>query len=137
MPRVGDRFSKRYVFAREEIAAIAAAVGDTNPLHHDETFAANSRYGGLIASAGHSMGVLTSLVADHYSKTHPVVGVSFDYKLRRGIPAGADTVLEWRVAKVEAAPKHGGEIVTLEGRIFDDGGTIFVTARARVLVTPA
>lgn len=136
-PRAGDTFSKRHVFETGEIASIAAVLGDTNPLHHDADFAAQSRYGGLIASAGHSMGVLTSLIADHFTKTHQAVGVSFGFKLRRGIPAGADTVLEWRVVKAEPSDKHGGDIVALEGRIFDAAGTEFVTARASVLVTPA
>lgn len=37
---------------KEPIRRWAEAIGDTNPLYHDEEYAKNSRYGGIIAPPG-------------------------------------------------------------------------------------
>jgi acyl dehydratase len=133
---VGDVVAKRHLFTRDSVMAMATAFGDTNPLHHDEEVARQSRHGGLIACAAHSTGVLCSLLAEHYARIGAPLGLEFEYKLKRAVPAGLEAMLSWRVVAKHAAAKLGGDILALEGDITDDGGVVYVTASGRLLVTP-
>jgi acyl dehydratase len=134
---VGDVVAKRHLFTRDGVIAMATAFGDPNPLHHDEAAARKSRHGGLIACAAHSTGVLCSLLAEHYAGIGAPLGLEFEYKLKRAVPAGLEATLSWRVVAKHAAAKLGGDILALEGDITDDAGVVYVTASGRLLVTVA
>ena len=133
---VGETITKRYVFDAVEVSELAYRLGDSNPLHHDAEFAARSRFGGLIASAAHSQGVLVSVLAEHYTRHGQSLGLEFNYRLRKGIPVGAATTLRWTVTKLEPSHKLGGDIVALDGEIADDAGNVYISATARILVAP-
>ena len=49
-----ERFAVEVTLTPAMVAAYAAAAGDTNPVHHDPTFAATTRYRRLIASGTHT-----------------------------------------------------------------------------------
>ena len=53
-----ERFSSVVTLTPKAVADYAAAVGDTNPVHHDAAFAATTRYGRLIASGPHTSALL-------------------------------------------------------------------------------
>lgn len=133
---VGETIEKRYVFDAAAISDLAGRLGDSNPLHHDGEAAARSRFGVLIASAAHTQGVLVSVIAEHYTRRGRSLGLEFGYRLRKAIPAGADTILRWVVTKLEPSHKLGGDIVALDGEIVDRAGTVYTTATARILVAP-
>jgi acyl dehydratase len=134
MPYIGETCSKRYNFTAETIAAVSESLGDTNPVHIDPTFAAASRFNGLIASAGHSTGVFVSLLAEHFSKTHEAYGLEFNYKLKRAVPVGLNAICTWRVVDMRPSKKLGGDIVTLEGEVTDDAGTVYIAGSGALLV---
>lgn len=136
MAHIGETCSKRYKFTAENIAGLANSLGDTNPVHVDAEFAAASRFNGLIASAGHSTGVFVSLLAEHFSKEHQVYGLEFNYKLKRAVPAGIDAICTWRIVGLKASEKLGGDIVTVEGEVTDDAGTVYIAGSGALLVVP-
>jgi acyl dehydratase len=117
------------------VAAYAQAAGDTNPVHHDQDFAAASRYGRLIASGAHTTALLLGLTASHYSKLGSMVGLEFWIRFRRPIYADETICLEWLVVKVIPNEKLKGEIVELRGRIKGQNGETALGAKGRVLVT--
>jgi acyl dehydratase len=69
--RIGDRFGKEVVFTAEAIRAFASAIGDTNPLHHDEALAAASPFGRIIASGAHSFSLMLAVVPDYLKAWTP------------------------------------------------------------------
>jgi 3-hydroxybutyryl-CoA dehydratase len=136
MLNTGDAFQIRHHFTAEDIAAFARMTGDMNPLHHDADAAAASRFGGLIASGTQSSALLMGLIATSLSKTHDTAGLEFTFRFRRGIPAGLQALLTWRIAAIEPHAKLGGDLVTCAGEITDAAGARYLTAEARAVIWP-
>jgi 3-hydroxybutyryl-CoA dehydratase len=117
------------------VGAFATAAGDTNPIHHDPAFAANTRFGRPTASGPHTAALLLALTASHFSKQGAMLGLEFWVQFRRPVYADETISLEWLVVKVTPNEKLRGEIVELRGRIRGQDGKTAVGAKGRVLVT--
>ncbi|MEQ1717074.1 MAG: MaoC/PaaZ C-terminal domain-containing protein [Hyphomicrobium sp.] len=136
MAHIGETCSKRHLFTADDIRSVATALGDSNPAHHDDAFAANSRFGNLIASAGHSTGVFVSLLAEHFTREHEAYGLEFTYKLKRAVPVDLDAILTWRVAAIEPSHKLGGDILKVVGDVRGDDGRVYIEGSGFLLVKP-
>ena len=136
MLRVGYEFSRPYVFTAENIKRFADEAGDENPFHRDEAKAAASRFGGIIASGPHMSAVLMAVCASGEAGAQDGVGLDFSFRFLRAISAGTSTSLAWTVTSVEPHEGLKGELVTLEGRIIDDQGKVYVTCLAHTVVWP-
>jgi acyl dehydratase len=136
---VGERFSRTVTFDTESVRAFATMAGDLNPLHHDPAFAANSRFGGLIASGAHYGALLMGLVATELTR-YPdctTAGLDFSFKLRQPVHAGQTLALEWTIETKTPAARLGGELLHLKGHMIDGAGIVYVTAAATCLLMPA
>lgn len=136
MAHIGETCSKRHLFTAEDIKRVAASLGDNNPLHHDEAVAAQSRFGTLIASAGHSTGVFVSLLAEYFTQAGEALGLEFKYKLKRAVPAGLDATLMWRVVALEPSHKLGGDIAKVEGTLTGADGRVYIEGSGFLLILP-
>ena len=130
-----ERFSSDVTLSPAMVAEFATAAGDDNPLHHDEAFAATTRYGRPTASGPHTTALLLALTASHYSKKGAMIGLEFWVRFRRPIYADEVIRLEWLVVKVTPNEKLKGDIVELRGRIKGQDGRTALAAKGRVLVT--
>lgn len=121
VPEVGDRTELELSLDAATISAGAHLVGDHNPLHHDETVAASSRFGSIIASGAYTSALLAGLATRGFGKKSPNDrgGVGVDYSVKFLAPVFADRTLrmEWSVAALER--KISGTIGHLEGRVVD------------------
>lgn len=116
---VGRTATRNYQFTEENIAAYSNISGDTNPLHLDPEFASRSKFGGIIACAAHSTGVLVSVLADEFSRSGEVVGLGFSFTLRRAVKAGCDAELIWTITGSKWSEKLKGRVISLEGEVRD------------------
>src|SRR5919197_52162 len=130
-----ERFSTEITLTPALVAAYAQAAGDTNPVHHDQDFAAVTRYGRLIASGTHTTALLLGLTASHYSKHGAMVGLEFWVRFRRPIYADETIRLEWLVVKVTPNARLKGDIVELRGRILGHNGVTALGAKGKMFVT--
>ena len=130
-----ERFSSDVTLSPAIVAEFATAAGDDNPLHHDEAFAATTRFGRPTASGPHTTALLLALTASHYSKKGAMIGLEFWVRFRRPIYADEVIRLEWLVVKVTPNEKLKGDIVELRGRIKGQDGRTALAAKGRVLVT--
>jgi 3-hydroxybutyryl-CoA dehydratase len=130
-----ERFSSDVTLSPAMVAEFATAAGDDTPLHHDEAFAATTRYGRPTASGPHTTALLLALTASHYSKKGAMIGLEFWVRFRRPIYADEVIRLEWLVVKVTPNEKLKGDIVELRGRIKGQDGRTALAAKGRVLVT--
>ncbi len=138
MLTVGHHFDKTVTFEEAAIRAFATAAGDANPLHHDAAFAAASRFGGIIASGTHHGALMMGLVATELTRHGAGVGLDFSLSFRKPVPAGSTMRLAWEVTALEAAPRLGGTIAHLAGRMTDvDTGAVVLTATGKCLMLDA
>jgi acyl dehydratase len=135
---VGHHFSRTVTFDEASIRAFAQAAGDENPLHHDTEFAQGSRFGGVIASGTHHGALMMGLVATELTRLGAGVGLEFGLSFRKPLPAGATARLEWEVTALEQAPRLGGMIAHLAGRVTDLGtGVVVMTSTGKCLMLDA
>jgi acyl dehydratase len=60
---VGDTASRSLTLTQDHVESFAKISGDRNPLHFDEEFAANTKFGRLVVQGGLTTGLLHALVA--------------------------------------------------------------------------
>lgn len=132
--RVGERFARRVTFDAASIRAFATLCGDHNPLHHDDAAASRSTFGTLIASGPHVTSLMMGLDATFLSAQRDALGLGFEFRFVKAVPAGAALTLEWTITDIARKPTLRGDVVTVEGRAIDDGGVVYVTATGRNLV---
>jgi len=133
--RPHDRFSCQVTLTPASVAQFASTVGDTNPVHHDAAFAANTRYRGLIASGTHTTALLLALTASHFSEHGAMVGLEFWQRFKRPVFANETIDLEWLVVRVTPNPRLQGNVVELRGRVKGADGRTAVGAKGRILLT--
>ncbi|MDE2359572.1 MAG: MaoC family dehydratase [Betaproteobacteria bacterium] len=131
---MGEHVTRRVGFDAESIRRFATLSGDMNPLHHDDRIAAASRFGTLIASGPHVVALMMGLDATFFSEHHEAVGLGFEFRFEKAVPAGTELTLEWAVADATWKASLSGYVVTAEGRAVDDAGTVYVSAIGRNLV---
>jgi acyl dehydratase len=62
-PPVGARATWTRTVTAEDVELYARITGDRNPLHFDESFAAATKFGGLVVQGGLATGLFNALVA--------------------------------------------------------------------------
>ena len=131
---IGARFVRRVTFDADSIRAFAELCGDHNPLHHDDALAAAGPFGTLIASGPHVTALMMGLDATFFTRDHEALGLGFEFRFVRAVPAGVTLTLEWAVASVEPKASLEGDIVVVDGRAIDDEGNVYVSGRGSNLV---
>lgn len=132
--RRGERFVRHVTLDDASIREFAALCGDHNPLHHDEHAASQSAFGSLIASGPHVTSLMMGLDATFLSGRGEALGLGFEFRFVKAVPAGAALTLEWTITDVAHKESLAGDIVSVEGRAVDDAGVVYVTATGRNLV---
>jgi acyl dehydratase len=130
---IGYRFERRIRWTRDDIVAFAREVGDLNPLHHDDAYAATTRFGGLIASGAHTIAYMMALCGAQASKDRPGVGLDFNFRLLDAVHPDEEIILRWEIAAIEPSVRPKGEIVTLRGEAVSADGRPILDASARTL----
>jgi acyl dehydratase len=130
--RVGERLSKRMSLTSGEIAHFAGLCEDMNPLHHDQEFAQQSRYGEIVAAGAHTTSLLIGSSGTYFSgHGRMMVGLEYQYRLLAGVRAG-EIDLIWEIVDVQQT-RSGKQVVTIEGAVMQEG-QIAVEAKGKVLV---
>lgn len=129
---VGARNQHWLTLDADAVRAGATMVGDHNPVHHDEAFAATTRFGGLFASGAHTSALLAGMVSKGWpSLADPdgprgYVGVDYSVQFKAPCMANHRMRFEWEVTAIE--PKSRGQIIRLEGSIVDEDTDALVLA---------
>lgn len=133
---VGERFARRVTFDADAIREFAALSGDHNPLHHDDAAGEASPFGRIIASGPHVVALMMGLDATYFSRRFDALGLTFDFRFVKAVPAGTTLNLEWTIVARVSKPSLRGEVVDVEGRAVDDTGQVYVTGHGSNLIRP-
>ena len=134
---VGEAFSKSVTFDAQSISSFALLTGDTNPLHHDAAYAANSRFGGVIVSGSHVTALLTGMIAGYFADKGMNVGLDVAYHFQAPIRCNDTVQLRWTISGRMPKMSLKGDIVTLEGQAVRSDGIVAVSGTAHVLLMTA
>jgi len=122
---VGDRVEFTKTIAEEDIAAFAAASGDTNPLHLDDDFAAKTRFKGRIAHGTLVGGLISAALARLPGLT---IYLSQDLEFHNPVRVG-----DRLTAVCEIVEDLGDDQYRLTTRVLD-GDDVVIDGEAVVLV---
>jgi len=134
--KIGEICRSRLALSPDAVKSFATLVSDLNPLHHDEAYAAQSRFGGLIASGTQPTAHFMALLATHFSTYAQPLGLEFDIKLKRATYAHDVLTFEWRVEDAWWKPSLNGDLAKLAGTAINQDGETVVIGHATILVMP-
>ena len=132
---LGERFAKDVTLTVDEIAAFARSCGDFNPLHHDEAYARQTRFRGIIACGPHITSLMMGMTATHFSHDGAMLGLEFTFQFRKAVKAGEPLHLAWEVIALEPKASLHGIVLSLQGTTTDAAGTVLVTGVGKLLAT--
>jgi 3-hydroxybutyryl-CoA dehydratase len=132
LPRVGDRAEFEKTVTAEDIDAFARVTGDTNPLHHDATYAAKTRFKEPIAHGMLSAGYISAVLGTKLAPSCCAVYVSQTLRFIRPVKIG-DTIKA--VAEVKGVEPEK-RLYTIETDCFNQRGEPVVKGEAVVLLDP-
>ncbi|OAJ60382.1 acyl dehydratase [Paraburkholderia ginsengiterrae] len=133
---IGETFSATLTLSAESVKSFASLVNDHNPLHHDEAYAAQSRFGGLIASGTQPTAHFMALLATHFSTYAQPLGLEFDIKLKKAVHANDTLTVNWRVKDAFWKSSLNGDLTHLEGTVVNQRGDTMLTGTSTILVMP-
>lgn len=130
-----------YAVTAQDIAAFAAAVGATDPVHTDDAAARAAGYAGVIAPA--TMAVKYEQLCSRAYVADPEAGIDYSrvvhgeqsFVHHRPITAGDELTGETTVEDIRDAGRH--QMVTVRTELRDAAGAPVTTARSVIVVRGA
>ena len=133
---IGETFSTTLALSADSIKSFATLVNDLNPLHHDDAYAAQSRFGGLIASGTQPSAHFMALLATHFSTYAQPLGLEFDIKLKKAVHATDTLTITWRIRDAWWKPSLNGDLTQLDGNVVNQRGEMVLLGISTILVMP-
>jgi 3-hydroxybutyryl-CoA dehydratase len=132
---VGDRFNAETTLTRRSIAEFARACDDDNPVHTDDDAARSWGFAGVIASGPHTSALFGALLAKHYGKFGPTLGLELSVRFLQVVVPDLPLRLVWEVVAVAYNEKLNGQLVSLQGYV-EQSGCAVISGRAKIVVRP-
>jgi acyl dehydratase len=127
----GDSASRTKFVTERDIELFTEITGDRNPLHYDETLAAQSRFGGIVVQGGVTSGLLNALVAEDLPGPGSVF-LNVNWNFRAPVRPG-DTITA-RVEVVKA--RKDKPMTTLDCLITNQDDVVVLDGTALVWTEP-
>jgi 3-hydroxybutyryl-CoA dehydratase len=125
---VGDTFEQNFIVTDDKVRGFAAVSGDDNPLHIDEEFAKNTRFGKRIA---HGM-LIASFISKVLGRDFPGDGtiyVSQEVRFKR--PVFIDDTVTVKIEVLEKKDEKNRIILSTD--VYNSEGKKVVEGKAEVL----
>lgn len=131
--KVGDSFATTVTVTEAHLVLAAGLFGDFNPLHVNETFAAQSRFGGRILH-GPFTSALVSAPVGMYFHSHAIGYLEHACRFTAPVRPGDTITTRWTITERLDKPKHNGGIAVMKGVATNQHGTVVVEADGKILV---
>ena len=109
--QVGDSFTFTRTLTAEDVRTFAKLTGDDNPIHVDEAYAQNTRFGKPIVHGVLLLGIISKVLGRDFPG-HGSVAVAISCRFLRPVPVGSEITVEIKVAEKIDQRKH------VRGRVF-------------------
>ncbi len=127
--KIGDSFSTSREVTDELVRKFADVSGDYNPLHLDDEFAANTRFGKRIAH-GMLSGAFISAVLGYELSDRKIVYLSQTLKFTKPVFIGDTVTATATVTSI----REDKPVVTLETVCTNQNGEVLVKGEAAVMI---
>ena len=131
--KVGECYDSQMTLTETHIVLGAGLFGDFNPLHIDQSFAAQSRYAGRIAHGYLTSNVMAAPLGMMFQGT-AIAYLEHCCRFLAPVHAGDTLTTSWTITALDRKPKHQGGIVTLSGTCTNQDGVRVAEADAKMLV---
>jgi len=126
--QVGDSFSTTRVISEDDVRAFAEITGDDNPIHLDEAYAQESRFGHRIVHGVLLLGLISKVLGRDFPG-HGSIAVSLSCRFLRPVPVGSEVRIE--VTIIEKLEKH--RHVRGRTRVYTHDNKIAIGGEARII----
>ncbi|MBA3903080.1 MAG: acyl dehydratase [Rhodocyclaceae bacterium] len=130
---VGDCFSSVMTLTETHIVMGAGLFGDFNPLHVNEEFAGESRFGRRIAHGYLTSSMMAAALGMLFHGT-AIAYLEHACRFTAPVHAGDTLTTTWTITGLEQKPHHGGGVAALSGMCRDQDGDIVAEASAKMLI---
>lgn len=96
--QIGDSYSTTRVISAEDVDKFAEVTGDDNPIHLDEEYARNSRFGRRVVHGVLLLGLISKVLGRDFPG-HGSVAVGISCRFLRPVPVGSEVTVEVKVAE--------------------------------------
>ena len=131
---VGERFGTSVTVTETHLVLGSGLFGDFNPLHVDEAFARQSRFGGRILHGPFTSALVSACVGNFFART-AIAYLEHSCRFTAPVRAGDTIATEWTVTAKQDKPRHGGGICLLRAVAKNQNGETVVEADGKILVS--
>jgi acyl dehydratase len=131
--RLGESFGTRLTVTETHLVLAAGMFGDFNPLHVDEEFAKQSRFGGRILHGPFTSALVSTPVGMYFAGT-AIAYVEHRCRFKTAVRPGDTLATRWTVVEKLDKPKHKGGIVVMRGEAKNQKDEVAVEADGKILV---
>lgn len=103
--QVGDSFTYDRFLSAEDVRTFARVTGDDNPIHVDEEYAKETRFGKPIVHGVLLMGIISKVLGRDFPG-HGSVAVSISCRFLRPVPVGSQITVEVKIFEKIDKHKH-------------------------------
>jgi 3-hydroxybutyryl-CoA dehydratase len=127
---VGRSAERTHVVTAADIDAFAAVTGDANPVHLDEAYAAQTRFGGRIAHGMLAAGFISAVLGMQLPGPGAIY-LSQALRFRRPVRIGDEVVARAEITQIDQARARVtlATTCTVGGEVVVDGEAIVVAPR--------
>ena len=131
--KTGDVFDSAMTLTETHIVLGAGLFGDFNPLHVNQSYAEESRFGSRIAHGYLTSNVMAAQMGMIFHGT-AIAYVEHHIRFTAPVRAGDTLSVSWTISTLEPKPKHAGGMVGLSGTAKNQEGIVVAEAEAKLLV---
>lgn len=131
--QVGEEFSAALTVTETHLVLGSGLFGDFNPLHVNETFARNSRFGTRILHGPFTSALVAAPVGNYFHST-AIAYLEHLCRFKAPVKAGDTLTTTWRIVELLDKPHHGGGIVVMSGRCTNQHDVLAAEAEGKIMV---
>jgi 3-hydroxybutyryl-CoA dehydratase len=131
--KIGDTFGAAVTITDAHLVLAAGLIGDTHPLHINQQFAEQTRFGGRVLHGVFTGALAGGPVGTYFAGT----GIAYlEHNCRFTLPVrpGDTITTTWTITEKIDKPRHGGGVVALKGVCRNQKDEVVLEADAKMLV---
>ena len=134
--KIGDQFGAAVTITDTHLVLAAGLIGDTHPLHINQQYAEQTRFGGRILHGVFTAALVGGPVGTFFAGTG-IAYLEHNCRFTNPVRPGDTITTTWTISEKIDKPRHGGGVAILKGVCRNQKDDVVVEADAKMLVRNA